>query len=306
MIEKMSQIGQQCTRFIGRTGLKLKKYSPEMLLVVGVGAVIGGTVMACKATLNVKEIEENNEELRNAIEEARETNPEEYTEESYKKDKAIVTGKLVHNYIVNYGPSVLVMSGGVICIIMSHGILMKRNAAIAAAYEAVVAGFKSYRENVRNHYGEDVDRRLLHGLEIADKELAKKSNGEIEAGEEYFPAEKSTMPSPYAKFFDESSIYWEKNPEYNLMFLHQVQEYLNDRLRSWGHVFLNEAYDALGLPRTTAGCVVGWMLDGDNSDGYIDLGIYNIKRESSRDFVNGYERSILLDFNCDGDISKMI
>ena len=39
-----------------------------------------------------------------------------------------------------------------------------------------------------------------------------------------------------------------------------------------------------------------------NCDGYVSFGIYNANRETARDFVNGYERSILLDFNVDGPI----
>ena len=41
--------------------------------------------------------------------------------------------------------------------------------------------------------------------------------------------------------------------------------------------------------------------EGDN---YVDFGIYDIYREKARDFVNGRERVILLDFNVDGDITN--
>ena len=60
----------------------------------------------------------------------------------------------------------------------------------------------------------------------------------------------------------------------------------------------------LGIPKTKAGQVVGWIKG--NGDDFIDFGIFDIHREKARDFVNGYERSILLDFNVDGEIwSKM-
>ena len=107
--------------------------------------------------------------------------------------------------------------------------------------------------------------------------------------------------SVYARFFDEGCEQWSKNPEYNLMFLRSQQNYYNDMLKSRGHVFLNEVYDALGIPRTQAGAVVGWMIS-DNGDNFIDFGVFDGDRPRARDFVNGYERSILLDFNVDGVI----
>ena len=88
------------------------------------------------------------------------------------------------------------------------------------------------------------------------------------------------------------------------MFLKQQQNYANEMLKSKGHLFLNEVYDMLGIPRTKAGQVVGWVYDEKNpiGDNFVDFGLYDINREAVRNFVNGYERTILLDFNVDGNI----
>ena len=114
--------------------------------------------------------------------------------------------------------------------------------------------------------------------------------------------------SPYAKIFDEYNPNWEKSPEHNLFFLKSVQNFMNDKLRANGHVFLNEVYKELGFEDTKAGQVVGWIYDPENPNGdnYIDFGIYDPKDEKARDFVNGYERVILLDFNVDGPILDLI
>ena len=60
----------------------------------------------------------------------------------------------------------------------------------------------------------------------------------------------------------------------------------------------------LGIPATRAGQQVGWIYDKNdpNKDNFVDFGIYDTNRPSNRDFVNGYERTILLDFNVDGNI----
>lgn len=70
--------------------------------------------------------------------------------------------------------------------------------------------------------------------------------------------------------FDKQSREWSNLPEYNLIFLKSQQIYWNDRLKATGNVFLNEIYDAIGVERTSIGCIVGWLLDGDG-DRYIKL-----------------------------------
>ena len=114
--------------------------------------------------------------------------------------------------------------------------------------------------------------------------------------------------SDYARFFDDGCIGWDKDAEYNLMFLKQQQNYANEMLKSKGHLFLNEVYDMLGIPRTKAGQVVGWIYDEKKpvGDNFVDFGMYDINRPKNRDFVNGYERTIILDFNVDGDILSLM
>ena len=111
--------------------------------------------------------------------------------------------------------------------------------------------------------------------------------------------------SNYARFFDASCPGWDKNPEYNLLFLRQQQTYASNMLKLKGHLFLNEVYELLGIPHSQEGSVVGQIYDEKNpiGDNYVDFGIYD---ERNANFVNGYERSILLDFNVDGCILDKI
>ena len=113
-----------------------------------------------------------------------------------------------------------------------------------------------------------------------------------------------TLYSDYARFFDAASPCWQNDPEYNLMFLKAQQQYANDLLRAKGRLFLNDVYDMLGIEKTKAGQVVGWVYDRENPNGdnFVDFGIYDMSKERVRAFVNGYETNILLDFNVDGNI----
>lgn len=107
--------------------------------------------------------------------------------------------------------------------------------------------------------------------------------------------------TPYAAWFDETCVAWTRDAESNKFFLLRQQEYANEKLKAKGHLFLNEVYDMLGMPRTKAGQVVGWIYDPENTigDNYVDFGLLDARNS---EFVNGYERSVLLDFNPDGDI----
>ena len=111
--------------------------------------------------------------------------------------------------------------------------------------------------------------------------------------------------SPYARWFNEKCEAWTKNLESNKFYLLNRQTYANEMLKARGYLFLNDIYGILGIPRTKAGQVVGWVYDPNNpvGDNFVDFGLYATRNE---DFINGYENSILLDFNVDGMILDRI
>lgn len=114
--------------------------------------------------------------------------------------------------------------------------------------------------------------------------------------------------SIYARIWDDGCNGWSKDPEYNLIFLKQIQTYANELLRSRGYIFLNEVYDMLGIPRTKAGQTVGWVYNEKNpiGDNHVDFGIFDTDSIQNRDFINGYARTVVLDFNVDGIITDLI
>ena len=208
-----------------------------------------------------------------------------------------------------YAPAVILGTVSIAAILGGHNILRKRNIALAAAYTAVDKGFKEYRGRVIERFGEELDKELKYNIKAKEIEetVVNEDGTETTVKKTVNVADPNTT-SIYARFFDDGCTGWTKDPEYNLMFLKDQQRYANDILKSRGHLFLNEVYDMLGIPRSTAGAVVGWIYDekcpvGDN---FVDFGIYDLYDEKKRDFVNGYERTILLDFNVDGEIYKMI
>ena len=311
---KKAEIMNTLTRKFYRVGFKFKKHSPEILVGAGVVGVVASAVMACKATTKLDDVLAETKDTVDKIHDVTE-HPEkipegkEYTVEDSKKDLTIVYTQAGVKLVKLYGPAVVLGTVSIAAIIGGHHILRKRNIALAAAYTAVDKGFKEYRGRVLERFGEEVDRELRYNIKA--KEIEKTvtdANGKETVIKETVDVADPNLTSDYARFFDDGCTGWTKDPEFNLMFLKEQQRYANDLFKSKGHLFLNEVYDMLGIPRTQAGQAVGWIYDEKNpiGDNFIDFGIYDIADERKRSFVNGYERTILLDFNVDGNILEMI
>lgn len=298
------------SRTLGRAGLTLKKHKPEILVGIGIVGTIASTVMACKASTKAGEIIENS---KKELEKVREVanNPEfanEYTEKDYKKDLTIVYAKTGMEFVKLYAPAVLLGTASIASILTGHGILRKRFVELSAAYAAVDTSFKEYRGRVVERFGKELDRELKYNIknnEIEEIVIDEDGNESVVKS-----VVKTGEPSEFAKFFDETCTCWDRNADYNLSFLRMRQAEANNQLQLRGHMFLNEVYDMLGIQRTKAGNIVGWIYNPDDpnhaGDNYIDFGIYDLYDENKRAFVNGYERSILLDFNVDGNIWELM
>lgn len=309
---------------LNKATLGVKKHSPEILIGLGVAGVVTSTVMACKATTKLNDLLDDTRDEIDKIKEYSQ-NPdfaEKYSEEDAKKDLTIVYTQTGLKIVKLYGPAVTVGVLSLGCIIGSHTILRKRNVALASAYATVDRSFKEYRKRVADRFGEEVERQIKHNIKVHEfEETVVDEEGNETTVKKTIEMIDGNECSEYARYFDESSSHWDRDPEYNLVFLRSQQQYANDLLRSKGHIFLNEVYDMLGLPRSKAGQIVGWVYDtkNPNGDNYVDFGIYDITingyrnddvndtiSEERRDFINGYRQSVLLDFNVDGNIWDLI
>lgn len=309
---KMNELMNNATRTLNRVGFKLKKHSPEILIAAGVVGTVTSAVMACKATTKLNDILEESkdaiEQIHYATENPEEL-PKEYTEEDGKKDLAIVYTQTAVKVIKLYGPAVALGALSITAILTSNNILRKRNIALAAAYTAVDKSFKEYRGRVVERFGKELDHELRYNIKAKEiEETVTNEDGTESVTKKTVNVSGLDAYSDYAKFFDESCAGWSKDPEKNLFFLRRQQDYANEVLKAKGYLFLNDVYEMIGIQRTKAGQCVGWIYDEKNpiGDNCVDFGIYDTYKEGCRNFVNGYERSILLDFNVDGNILDMI
>ena len=310
-----TELVNKITRTFHKVGFKLKKNSPEILVVAGVIGTVTSAVMACKATLKVNDVIDETKETIETIHDCigkglKTADGEEYTQEVANKDLTIVYIQTGWKFAKLYGPAVLLGAASIGCMIGSNQILRKRNIALGAAFTAMDKSFKEYRGRVIEKFGKDLDRELRFNTKAKQiEETVVDENGkESTVTKTVEIVDPNVTHSIYSVVFCEGNTGWTKNAELNKVFLLQQQNYANDKLRLNGVLTLNEVYDMIGAPRTAYGQLAGWVYTEDSSvgDNFVDFGIFDINSEKKCDFINGIERSIILDFNCIGNILDYI
>lgn len=301
----LNNISAKITKVGGRTLLKVSKHSPTILMVVGISSVVGAAVLACRATLKAGEVLDGHQEKLEQINEAGTSiDVKDYSEKDFKRDLTVAYVQTGVDFVKLYGPAVMLMLFGVSCLLKSHSIMNRRNVALMAAYKALDEGFAAYRKRVVDEYGEKKDYMLRHGLtaeEVSYTEVGE--DGKVKKLKKTVLSE-PTETSIYARLFDSKCSEWVNDPQYNLMLLKNKEQHFNDLLKTRGNVFLNEVYDALGIERCPEGCIVGWVW-GEHGDNKVDFGL-NRDDQLVTNFINGYEKRVLLDFNVDGVVYDKI
>ena len=284
-------ISPKITQLLGRSVLQVQKHSPVIMTATGVVALLGAGVLAAKATLK---LDETLSEAENRLDRAK------ALVEAGTDEPAIVTRTVVHNALqigkLYWQPATLAI-GGTVLVLVGHHILHQRHAAVVAAYAGLESAFKNYRQRVIEKYGEEVDKEIRYGIhndKVVQPDGKKKAVTTIDRD----------TTSEYIFDFGPSNQNWVGNYEHNLFFLTGHTNIFNDLLRSRGHLFLSEVLDGLGIERTPASIVTGWIYDpkkekdpNHKGDNFVDLGIVDLWE------THGY---ILLDINVDGTIYDKI
>lgn len=309
MKTKLNKLTTMVTNATGRTGLKISKHSPEILLVAGVVGIIGSTVLACRATLKLDTVVDEAKVTVDRINDAKvNMDPEKYSETDAQKDLFITYMQTGVKIFKLYAPAITLGVLSISSILYSHKIMKGRNVALMAAYKGIDEAFKSYRKRVVEDLGVEKDREYKYGVK-KDSEVVSvfdKDGNEIDRIKKDIDV--ITDHSQYAVLFEEfmangiKNPHWNRNAEYNMTHLKCQQNFANDLLQSRGHLFLNEVYDMVGGPemRTPAGAIVGWIKD--SGDNFVDFGIF----DCSTDDNDKYDNAILLDFNVDGVVYDKI
>lgn len=274
------------TRLAGRAGLVLSKHAPTILTAAGTAGFIGTTILASKATLNVEETIAEETALLVKVHEAHEAGKLE--DKDALHDKVILYTRMTTKLAKLYAPALILGAASIVSLATGHGIMLKRNASLAAAYAAVDQAFKTYKKKVESKFGKDAVIDAL--VSTADEDLTKN-----ELTMEAIAAVDGV--SPYGVIFDETNNNWSADEDLSMLHLKCQQQYANDILQTRGHIFLNEVYKMLGFPHTPAGAVTGWVKG--NGDDFVDFNIFEGTFEGE-DEKGRTVTKWALDFNVDG------
>ena len=274
------------TRLAGRAGLVLSKHAPTILTAAGTAGFIGTTILAAKATLKVEETISEETALLVKVHEAHEAGKLE--DKDALHDKVILYTRMTTKLAKLYAPALILGAASIVSLATGHGIMLKRNASLAAAYAAVDQAFKTYKKKVESKFGKDAVIDAL--VSTAEEDLTKN-----ELTMEAIAAVDGV--SPYGVIFDETNNNWSADEDLSMLHLKCQQQYANDILQTRGHIFLNEVYKMLGFPHTPAGAVTGWVKG--NGDDFVDFNIFEGTFEGEDDKGRTVTKWAL-DFNVDG------
>lgn len=300
-------ITKRVNTVVNSSVMKVRKHSPEILVVAGIAGIIVSSIKACKATIKATEVLSDTKEKIDKVHTATvmgvTESLETYTEEDSRKDLATIYIQTGVKITKLYAPSIILGGMSIASILTGNNILRKRNLALSAAYVTVDESFKNYRDRVIEKFGEKTDRELRYGIKAKKfEEVETDSNtGKEKKVKKTIEVSDPNLKSDYAVYFDSRSRNFDKDPYCNRMFLKAIESYANDKLCAQGHLFLNEVLDELDIPRTQAGQIVGWTSNGP--DGYVNFRITEVERETE----NGYHEPVfVLDFNVEGNVWNKI
>lgn len=319
----MLKIGKSVTCVMARPILKMKKYSPEILVGAGLIGVVTAAISAARTVAgeDYQSVLDSHRWRMHKIAEAQgiaEQYPmsdmgngeqvETYSLKSQRTDIACAYRDITISTAKYLWPQISIMTLSIVAILSGFRIVRKRNMALVAAYNVIDQAFKGYRERVRNELGEEMDTHFMYDTEMkVGTKTIKNADGTTTKVKETEQILKGNVVSMYARLYaQDTTQQFERDPRFNWLYIKKKCDYLNDLLHSRGHVFLNEAYEELGFEHTSYGAVVGWVANkkGGTGDNYISFGHWVEKLTDVE--AAGPMGSILLDFNVDGVVYDLI
>lgn len=263
------------------------KNSPYILSGVGAASVATGAVFLVKKAKKQNEFDEEveiiYEERKQGIEVYGAANeiPVDRREKVYRKGIVKLNIWKAGKYTKYYAAPVILISGGIMCMISALLIQTKRLKALSVAYTTLASVFGDYRERVRNKIGDKEEQQLFEGIE-------RNKNG---APINDLKSDKSKLynEESFSRLFGEgNSVYWTKNTRLCLTVINAAQTNLNSLLRYQGFVTLNDVWKELGFKPSSQGMYLGWRYKyGDPVFGstYIDLGYSGPKNDEKCEYL---------------------
>lgn len=143
-------MNKSVTKFIKTVKRGFGKRSPEILLGIGIASGITATVLAVKATPKALELltEKRYEKYGDTLKE----------DDSYDDMPELKPVEVVKTTWKCYIPAAISGAASIACLLGSHSVHAKRNAALATAYKLSETALNEYREKVVEEIGEEKEK----------------------------------------------------------------------------------------------------------------------------------------------------
>lgn len=238
------------TKLLNTAKHVMKKRSPEILTGIGIAGMVTTVVLAVKATPKAMKLIE--EEKRFKEKEAHEGGI--FTKEDEKYAFNLTPIETVKAAWKPYIPAAVTGVASIACLIGANSVHVRRNAALATAYQLSTTALADYREKVVETIGEKKETA------IRDK-VAKK---QIEEN----PANNSTIIMTGK---GNTLIYDSHSDRYFRSDIDKIRNAvltLNEKMVNGNEMYisLNDFYDEIGLKHTDAGDMIGWRIDRGKID----------------------------------------
>lgn len=316
-----NNLSNQITRAFSKSIYILKDHAPEILAVTGSVASVGAIACAIKetpkATQIMEEHKQNIENVHTVIKSADESEDIEYTSDDEKKDLFIIYTKTGLKLAKNYWPMLLLEGISIACTLGGAYTSRKKYSSLLATAMTMETIHKKYRENVVERFGEETDKELRHGIKTKAEEYVIKDKDGKETKVKEVSRDKNSKYDTHGditRIFDEINApgTYSRDAYANRAFILGVEQWANNRLVTRGYVYLNEIYEKLGVPESDAGHHLGWVYKDHSTDDLMEhhnrilISFVGYDGQPAKDFENGLEPSVILDFNVDGYIDNQI
>ena len=276
----------------------ISKNSPYIISGIGAASVATGAVILVKKAKKQNEFDEEvktiYEEKKQGIEVYGAANniPADKREKIYRKNIVKLNIWKTGKYTGYYATPVILISGGVMCMLSALLIQTKRIKALSVAYTSLATAFNDYRDRVKTKFGlsDQEEEDLFNGVE-------RDRNGNIVSSSRESTVENETV---YSRLFGEGNSWrWVKNTNLCVLILMASQTNLNELLRLRGYVTLNDVWKELGFKPSSEGMYLGWRFKKNDpvfGSTYIDLGFSKIKNAKKIEALkNSWNEEIWID-----------
>ena len=257
--------------FVNKAAKGFSKHSPLILTVGGVVGLGATAVLSYKARHKVEAIVEDVEAKRkdeDRIADIKEqlTDPnvpmediQEHlqTELAFLEENAEVINKgvVARDLAGALALPVTVGIASICSIALSWYIMNNRLLTVSGALATATAEHVYYKRRVADRYSQEVADELSIPVRdekrmVTNEKTGKESEKEVPVREDLVSLE--------GEWFDQSSEYTVDDHSYNVAFVNSVKDKLENQFTRNGSLLLNQVYDALGLPRTKSGALMGW------------------------------------------------